>query len=115
MLRFGLPPNLVALISNVYASRKFKVIDASNESSQHVQGAGISQGYPLSPFLFVMVMSVIMYDTVADLGPADKALLSHDRLATVLYADDTLLASNPASNMKLFVVGDSSRRGHVWS
>ena len=42
-------------------------------------------------FLFVMVMSVIMHDTVADLEPDDKASPSQDRLATVLYADDTLL------------------------
>ena len=44
----------------------------------------------LSPFLFVMLMSVIMNDAVENLEHADKAMYKKGLLATLLYADDTL-------------------------
>ena len=62
-----------------------------SDSTERRQSAGISQGCPLSPFLFVMIMSVIMFDTVSELGGGAKQLLEQHRLAAILYADDTLL------------------------
>jgi len=100
LLRFGLPERLVRLISNIYAQRAFKVVSGQTESTQHRQAAGISQGCPLSPFLFIMVMSVIMYDTVAELTEDSKRLMHEGRLATVLYADDTLLIGPSERSLK---------------
>jgi hypothetical protein len=89
--RFGLPAKMVRMISCIYARRNFVVRDGSNSSSQKEQRSGISQGCPLSPFLFVMLMSVITHDAEHQLGSAAQAALQAGSLGVVLYADDTLL------------------------
>jgi hypothetical protein len=47
----------------------------------------------MSPFLFVILMSVIIKDSVDLLGSEGKAKYSNGSLEAVLYADDTLLMS----------------------
>ena len=46
----------------------------------------VSQRCPFSPFLYVMVMSVLMSDAVASLAGEDQAALAERRLAELLYA-----------------------------
>ena len=56
--RFGCPPEFVRMIAAMYSERKFVVSDNGQTSAKHAQEFGISQGFPLSLFLFVMVMTV---------------------------------------------------------
>ena len=106
LLRFGVPQHLVTLIANVYSHREFVVVDANSESARYGQHSGISQGCPLSPFLFVMVMSVIIQDSIHLLPEEDRESLKLNSLATILYADDTLLvgSSQPALERLLAAV-----------
>jgi hypothetical protein len=67
--RFGVPEALASFICNIYADRRFGVIGKEGVSEEKQQRAGISQGCPLSPFLFVMMMTVVMEDAVAKLSP----------------------------------------------
>ena len=60
--RFGLPSHYLQVIRNIYTGRVFKVSDHGHESQEHHQYFGISQGCPLSPFLFVMVMTILLHD-----------------------------------------------------
>ena len=60
--RFGLPLHYLQVIRNIYTGRVFKVSDHGHESQEHHQYFGISQGCPLSPFLFVMVMTILLHD-----------------------------------------------------
>ena len=57
--RFGIPEEFVEMIRDIYSERKFTVRDAGIESEFHDQHNGISQGCPLSPFLFVIIMTTI--------------------------------------------------------
>ena len=109
LLRFGVPQHLVTLIANVYSHREFVVVDANSESARYGQHSGISQGCPLSPFLFVMVMSVIIQDSIHSLPEEDRESLKLNSLATVLYADDTLLvgSSQPALERLLAAVAET--------
>ena len=66
--RCGLPTRILAIIKNIYTNRKFCVMDGGHKSKEKPQHSGIAQGCPLSPFLFVMVMTVVMYDAVELLG-----------------------------------------------
>ena len=63
--RFGLPSEYLCFIKNVYGNRQFYVKDMGETSKYYAQFHGISQGCPLSPFLFVMLMTVIMHDSTA--------------------------------------------------
>ena len=98
LLRFGLPQDFVNMISGIYSSRSFKIKDHSGTSSERRQWAGIAQGCPLSPYLFIAVQTVMLHDVYAGLELLDEPgyVVTRD----VLYADDTLLLSRDASNVQ---------------
>lgn len=89
--RFGLPPKMINVIRAIYTDREFTVLDDGVESSHRSQRAGISQGCPLSPFLFGILMTMLMEDAYGLLSPDAKAAHTSGNLGEVLYADDTLI------------------------
>jgi len=89
--RFGLPPKVLRVIEHIYAERFFTVCDGGSSSSRRRQKSGISQGCPLSPFLFIMLMTVVMDDAVHCMSDGTQAAFNFGSLGVVLYADDTLL------------------------
>ena len=91
--RFGLPGKVLNIIAAIYSDRHFKVHDSGRYSSERDQNAGISQGCPLSPFLFVMVMTVVLVDAIKALPIEDQHLRATGSLMELLYADDTLILS----------------------
>ena len=83
--RLGVPHDFVSMIKAIYTSRAFFVQCSSHDSSRRVQYAGICQGCPLSPFLFIMVMDVLMKD-------ARSILRGHigdlaDKVQVILWPD----------------------------
>jgi len=106
--RFGLTDHVLGVVSAIYSQRAFRVQDCGRESSQRPQESGISQGCPLSPFLFVMLMTVLMQDATDKLSPEDKRHLQDGSLAELLYADDTLLLSVSARSLERFLEAVSS-------
>jgi hypothetical protein len=89
--RFGLPKEFIATIEAIYTDRRFLVADSGYTSSLHSQAFGISQGCPLSPFLFVIVMTVVMHDARESLLAKGWQLTDKLPLHDLLYADDTLI------------------------
>lgn len=90
--RFGIPSPYVDMVQAIYTDRTFVVKDAGRVSDQHPQHFGISQGCPLSPFLFVIVMTVLMTDAKVKLREELGVELATDLIANeLLYADDTLI------------------------
>ena len=57
----------------------------------------------LSPFLFTMVMIIIMRDAIHDLPDADKHAYKKGSLLEILYADDTLLLGESAASVSRFM------------
>ena len=110
LLRFGLPPAVVEMVSGIYSSRFFNIRDHAGESSVRRQNAGIAQGCPLSPYIFIIVQSVMLHDVFSSLD----LLAEPDYIVTrdVLYADDTLLVSRHVSNLQaiLGAIVDEGRR-----
>ena len=58
--KFGVPEAFVKMVSSIYTDRSFVVADCGETSGRHRQLSGICQGCPLSPFLFIIVMTVLM-------------------------------------------------------
>jgi hypothetical protein len=110
--RFGVTEHVLRVTQAIYSERSFKVVDCSQKSRQHAQNAGISQGCPLSPFLFVMIMTILMRDATESLSNTDKQLLERGGLTELLYADDTLLLSVNSGSLErlLAAVSDAGAR-----
>ena len=60
-------------------------------SEARTQHNGISQGCPLSPYLFVILMSVMLSDAQELLWKDHGIVLSAGEISELIYADDTLL------------------------
>jgi hypothetical protein len=104
LVRFGVPMTIVNVIRAIYTDRKFFVADSFSDSELHPQAFGISQGCPLSPFLFVMMMSVLMWDAKQDLQDIHGIRLDSDFVChEVVYADDTLLIDVFGENLQKYM------------
>lgn len=90
--RLKTPPNMLHLVSMMYHNPRFRITAAGTTSNFKRQHSGIRQGCPLSPYLFVLLMSALFCDVKARLvTPKQKEPIPGIRFAEVLYADDTLL------------------------
>ena len=98
--RFGFPSKLVRIIEHVYSDRRFRVMDGQQFSTERAQLSGISQGCPLSPFLFVVLMSVVVHDSLGAMSAETKDHYSRGLLDILLYADDTLLVGVESSRLQ---------------
>jgi len=64
--RLGIPTDLIEAIAMLYREPRFQVVNRFSKSAQYRQHSGIRQGCPLSPYLFVAWMTVMMHDAEAD-------------------------------------------------
>ena len=101
--RFGLPSSFLQMVMAIYSARQFFVRDMGHDSEWHPQQFGISQGCPLSPFLFVILMTILIQD--ARLLAAEKGVRFEDsqQLSEILYADDTMLLGTSSFMLQTYM------------
>ena len=62
MERIGIATKLIDLTKQAYKKPQFKMEIEGQSSQWHTQKTGIRQGCPLSPYLFILVMTVMFAD-----------------------------------------------------
>ena len=98
--RMNIPAKLRNVIAGFYSDPKFCVIHEKTISSLKIQAAGIRQGCPLSPFLFVLVMTVMFRDIHVEIDTdICNSRLDRINFSEILYADDTLLVAKNTQGM----------------
>ena len=88
LVRFGIPLPMVRMIEGIYSERFFTIVDHCGCSTERRQAAGIAQGCPLSPYLFIAVQTVMLHDVYRELHLQREPAFVVSR--DVLYADDTV-------------------------
>eukprot|EP00973_Karenia_brevis_P011495 1555532-Karenia_brevis.AAC.1 len=73
------------------------------ESAWHQQHNGISQGCPLSPFLFIIVMTILMSDARRLAHSRGAVFPDANQISEILYADDTMLIGTSQSALQIYM------------
>ena len=105
--RLGVPPQFANPVLSIYRDCQFTVKDSGYNSQPKTFAQGIRQGCPLSPYLFIVTLSVLFHDTYEayqhTFGPRPSVLTSDFRLTDLEYADDTVLLSRTRLSMHRFL------------
>ena len=103
--RLGIHEHFIDVLQDGYRKASFFVEDEHGASQTKKQRAGIRQGCPLSPYLFVLLMSIVDEDVKYRLqNPRNfRTPSSSLPIHRVYYADDTILitTSTRAANKQL--------------
>ena len=103
---FGISTNAEAAISSLYSKPTFSVQGFDSTTTQGTVAAGIRQGCQLSPYLFIIVLSVILHDmdqTLRSQGTPFNTWSEGRPIYDVEYADDTLLLALTTTQMQQFL------------
>ena len=104
--RLGVPDWYIEIVKDIYTGNTFSILGTGHTSAPRARTRGILQGCPLSPFLFVIIMSVICKEVRLEyrrLRPHDAWPHGLMRILEVAYADDLTLMSASARDMQLLV------------
>ena len=96
------------LIASIYKVPQFNVEDGKLESSTKFQQTGIRQGCPLSPCLFIILLSAIMKDIVNNFTEEEANVINQGKLCKatfnkLFYADDTLIMTTTTEAAELIL------------
>ena len=101
--RLGMPQHYLDVIKDIYTDPTFQVTNDTAPPGEGICQSGIRQGCPLSPYLFVMVMTVLMSDVddkLVSQGISNTTWSYRHKSYDMEYADDTLLYANSISQMQ---------------
>ena len=90
----GVEDKMIAIIKAMYTNPSFIVEMDDVSSGWKKQKAGIRQGCPLSPYLFIILMTVLFHDINRLHTPTQSThRVKGAHFDEILYADDTICVS----------------------
>ena len=100
--RLGVKENIINMIEAIYKEPKFTIKEGKTTTVPRRQLTGIRQGCPLSPYLFILLLTVITHDVKHDLNLEEQIIVNAGKLHNVdltelYYADDTLIMASTAA------------------
>ena len=106
--RLGVPNKIINMINAIYKEPNYTIVDKETTTDPRIQKAGIRQGCPLSPYLFIMLMTVIMYDVEEGLTESEKDIVERSKLhkqvsGKLFYADDTIIMAKIAEAVEVIL------------
>ena len=106
--RMGIPEEMTDLIPSIYKEPQVNIKDGKLKSSTKYQQTGIRQGCPLSPYLFIILLSAIMKDINNNLTEEKTHILNQGKLCKatfnkLFYADDTLIMTTTTEAAELIL------------
>ena len=102
--RMSVHPKIINVIKSLYKNTQFKVEIQGESSNWMKQDTGIRQGCPLSPYLFIIVMTAMFEDVKEDLIlNLIKYRIPGANFDEVMYADDTICISEDTKTMNQFI------------
>ena len=94
---FNIPEKTIKIIESFYKAPEFRIKDDEGYPEYRRQRAGIRQGCPLSPYLVILLMTVLLHDVYAEMN---YKIIGHepDCVGTrdILYAGDTMTVGTRA-------------------
>ena len=103
--RLGVPEKTINMIKAIYLAPNYLITEKDVTTTPRIQKTGIRQGCPLSPYLFIMLMTVIMHDVESSLTEQELDTTNRDRLhkqvnGKLLYTDDTIIMAKTAESVE---------------
>ena len=101
--RFGISPRALKIIKRIYQNPTFETTSSMGEKVEGTVGSGMRQGCPLSPYLFIMVLTVIFEDVGYALLAQGQPVNTWSGARPVYdleYADDTLLLARTTMQLQ---------------
>ena len=99
--RLGIHDTFIEVLKDCYTKASFFVEDENGTSTAKLQSGGIRQGCPLSPYLFVLLMSVVDKDVALNLNTAYQRRNPNKLpVQRISYADDAVLISTNTAAAK---------------
>ena len=104
--RLGIPDKVINIIDEIYRERNYTIVDKDTTTDPRIQRAGIRRGCPLSPYLFIMLMIVIMYDVEKGFTEQELEIVENNKLhkevsGKLVYADDTIIMAKTAEAVEI--------------
>jgi len=104
IFRFNVPDKINRIIATFYNNPRFLIQDQLGDSSIRKQKTGIRQGCPLSPYLFVLLMTILFHDVHTRIDPLlENKNYDFINIWELLYADDTLLIGKYDNEIELLL------------